>query len=192
MRALQPVHDLFGNERIRSVLVKLRVPLGIAAAAAWVWWTDERWLVPGGLVSLAGACLQTWCFASLKKKKVLAIQGPYALVRNPMYLSRFLIFAGVVLLHGRPWYLIPLAILYWFYMVNRVKREEAVLEPIFGEAYREYCAAVNRFLPGFRRYKQSPVFVFDWKLALENNFHTNFLAVVLVHAAAWCVVWTRG
>jgi protein-S-isoprenylcysteine O-methyltransferase Ste14 len=192
MRILQPVHELFGNERIRSTLVNLRVPLGLVAAAAWIWFTDPRWLVPGGIVSLAGACLQTWCFATLKKKKVLAIRGPYALVRNPMYLSRFLIFAGIVLLPGQPWFLIPLTVFYYFYMVNRVKREEAVLAPIFGQAYADYCAAVNRFVPGLRRYKDSPVFVFDWRTAYKNNFHTNFLVVVAIHAAAWGIAAYRG
>jgi len=38
-------------------------------------------------------------------------------------------------------------VIYYFYMVNRVKREEAHLRAVLGAPYAEYCAAVRRFLP---------------------------------------------
>ena len=40
-----------------------------------------------------------------------------------MYLGRFFLIGGALLLAGRPWILLPYAVFYYFYMVNRVKRE---------------------------------------------------------------------
>ena len=62
-------------------------------------------------------------------------------------------------------------------MVNRVKREEAVLAPIFGERYANYCAEVRRFWPRLAPYERNPVAYFRWSLFLENNAHWNLLAV---------------
>ena len=63
-------------------------------------------------------------------------------------------------------------------MVNRVKREEAVLAPIFGERYANYCAEVRRFWPRLAPYERNPVAYFRWSLFLENNAHWNLLAVL--------------
>ena len=42
-------------------------------------------------------------FASLTKNSDLAIRGPYAMVRNPMYLGRFFILFGFLMLLGPLW-----------------------------------------------------------------------------------------
>ena len=65
-----------------------------------------------------------------------------------MYLGRFFIIGGFLLLLGQPWILLPYAVGYWLYMDSRVGREEARLRKIFGESYERYCAQVRRFVPG--------------------------------------------
>jgi protein-S-isoprenylcysteine O-methyltransferase Ste14 len=183
---LARVHVLFNDEALRKVLTRLRLPLGIAGAVLVLWFFPPRaeWFWPAFGVSLAGALLQTWCFASLHKKRELACSGPYAFVRNPMYLGRFLLVGGALLLTGQPWILLPYALVYYFYMVNRVKREEAVLAPLFGEVYARYCAEVPRFWPRLAPYGQNRVAYFRWKLFFKNNAHWNLLAVLALYAAA--------
>ena len=71
-----------------------------------------------------GELIQLWSFASLDKNSDLAIRGPYALVRNPMYLGRYFILLGFLILLGAWWVLVVYSVVYWFYMDTRVEREE--------------------------------------------------------------------
>jgi protein-S-isoprenylcysteine O-methyltransferase Ste14 len=183
---LASVHQLFNNEALRGFFTKLRVPLGVAAAAVVLWWVGIRreWFWPGLGISLAGALIQSWCFANLHKKKELACRGPYALVRNPMYLGRYFLVLGALILIGNPWILAAYTAFYWFYMLNRVRREEAILAPIFGAEYDRYRKSVARFVPGLRPFDGNPVLVFRWDLFLKNNGPVPLLAVALFYAAA--------
>ena len=155
----------------------MRMPLAVLLIVLWPWWVRPELLALGILVSAIGEFLQVWCFACIEKEKVLTIRGPYQICRNPMYLGRYLLILGFVLLLGS-W---PIAagytVVYWFYMVNRVKREEPVLEGIFGNPYREYCREVNRFMPGFRRLDPDFWF-FRWSIMISNNGHWNLLSAV--------------
>ena len=103
---LDAIHRLFNNPTLRKVLVKSRVLLGAVVVALIIWKLDPRWLLPGFLVSMFGEAIQLWCFASLDKGRTLAFNGPYALVRNPMYLGRYFILLGGLMLLGNGWLLL--------------------------------------------------------------------------------------
>ena len=185
---LEPVHALFNHAGLRAAWVKLRVPLMIAAAVAVLWLMDPRWLWPGLIVSMAGEFIQLWCFASLDKNRDLACNGPYALTRNPMYLGRFLIVLGIVMLLGSVWVIGVYTVLYYFYMVNRVKREEARLRDVLGAPYADYCAAVHRFVPG-RPYRGNPVLYWKWELLRQNHGWANLAATAAFWIAAMARAW---
>jgi protein-S-isoprenylcysteine O-methyltransferase Ste14 len=117
---LDAIHRLFNNRSLRKVLVRSRVLLALAVVACVVWYMDPAWLLPGFLVSMLGEAIQLWCFASLDKGRTLACNGPYAMVRNPMYLGRYFIVVGAVMLLGRWWLIALFTVVYYFYIVNRV------------------------------------------------------------------------
>jgi len=172
------VHRLFNHKGLRLGLKKLRVPISLALAMGLPWFVRPELLATGAAISVLGVLIQWWCFACLEKEKVLTIRGPYQLCRNPMYLGRYLLIAGFLVTAGA-WYVIgAYTIVYYFYMVNRVKREEPVLEGIFGQPYRDYCRDVNRFFPGFKRLDGS-FFFFSTRIMLSNNGHWNLLSVVV-------------
>lgn len=183
---LTSIRSAFNNPGLRSVLVKLRVPLAIAALALAIPFLKSDWLLAGFLVSMLGEAIQLWSFASLDKNSDLAIRGPYAMVRNPMYLGRYFIILGFLMLLGMFWILVFYTIVYWFYMDTRVEREEAHLRPIFGARYEEYCASVDRFIPG-RPLAGQPVAYWNWTLFRQNNAGLNLLGTLAVWAAvaAW-------
>lgn len=174
----QPIHNLFNHPGLRKLFVRLRIPLAVGLVVIWPWWVESEWIWAGILVSLIGEAIQWWCFACVEKEKVLTMRGPYQLCRNPMYLGRYLLILGFILTTGNGFIMILYTILYWFYMVNRVKREEPVLEDIFGEPYREYCRDVNQFLPGMKRLDRNFWF-FNWNIMLSNNGHWNLLSVIV-------------
>jgi len=119
--------------------------------------------------------LQLWCFGSLHKQRTLATNGPYKVVRNPMYLARFLLLAGCLMFLGNWLLLAAFAVVYYYYMVNRVRREEARLLQVFGEPYREYCRQVSRFVPLRGIHTDGVFWFFRWDYFVGNHGPRNGL-----------------
>lgn len=182
---------VFSDDKLRAFAVRYRVVLGLAATVALFWFLglDKRDFWWAFAVSMFGEAIQLWCFASLDKNSSLAFRGPYAFVRNPMYLGRYFIVLGLILLADN--WQIPLIIgftvLYWFYMANRVKREEALLREVFGQQYADYCAEVRAFLPRLTPYRDSTAVFWSNRLFRQNHGPANLLGTLAAYAAlgAW-------
>jgi protein-S-isoprenylcysteine O-methyltransferase Ste14 len=177
--AVNRIHEIFNNKRFRYVLLKSRYPISLIAVIILILNINPAWFAVGCIVAFFGELIQLWCFASLDKNKMLAVKGPYMLMRNPMYIGRFFLLLGVLLLAGNGWIVFIFIVVYYFYMVNRVKREEAKLQPLFGESYRKYCQKVNRFVPSLKAVDWGSLFFFRWNLLLKNNGHWNFIAMLV-------------
>jgi protein-S-isoprenylcysteine O-methyltransferase Ste14 len=162
------IHGFFNYPFARKIFLKLRYVLFLGVLAMLALYADVSRLLPAFLVSLFGEAIQLWSFASLVKNKQLTARGPYVMVRNPMYLGRFFLILGIVLLFDNVYIAPAYIIFYYFYMVNRVGREEKRLAELLGQPYRDYCARVNRFLPAFGR-------LFD------PAGHWNLLAMLLFY-----------
>ena len=173
------IHEIFNSKRLRYVLLKLRYPISLIALAILIFNIKPAWFPVGCIVALFGEWIQLLCFASLDKNRMLAVKGPYMLMRNPMYIGRFFLLLGVLLLAGNGWIIFIFIVGYYFYMVNRVKREEAKLQPLFGESYRKYCKKVNRFVPSLKEVDWESLCFFRWNLLLKNNGHWNFIAMLV-------------
>jgi protein-S-isoprenylcysteine O-methyltransferase Ste14 len=186
---IDSVRAFFNNPGVRRTYVRLRVPLALVAIVAVFPYLRRDWLLAGFIVSMLGEFIQLWSFASLDKNSDLAIRGPYALVRNPMYLGRYFILAGFLMLLAQWWVMLLYTVIYWFYMDTRVEREEAHLRPIFGERYAAYCAKVHRFIPGPPLAGQ-PVLYWNWTLFRQNNALANLAGTLAVWAiaAAWLLL----
>jgi protein-S-isoprenylcysteine O-methyltransferase Ste14 len=180
---LATIHSVFNHPGLRAAFVKARVPIGVIAAAVLLYFAQPQWLWAGFAVSMFGELIQLWSFASLNKNVDLACNGPYTVVRNPMYLGRYFIILGAVMLLGNAWLALLYTVVYYFYMVNRVKREEDRLRPALGKPYADYCAHVNRFLPG-RPYQGNRVLFWDAQLFRQNNGWKNLLGTLVFWIAA--------
>lgn len=110
----------------------------------------ERLLVVlGNLLIVGGGLIRVYSalFIGGWKNQRLAALGPYALVRNPLYLGSLLATLGVGLVTAS---VTLTALLFGFilaYYSRTVAREEAYLEQQFGADYRAYQDAVPRWLP---------------------------------------------
>lgn len=180
-KAIEKIHFVFNNAKLRKILGKLRVPLCIAIFILLLLHIKPDLLLPGFLVSLLGELIQIWCFASLEKNRTLTVRGLYCLTRNPMYLGRFFLILGALIAIGNIWIIAIFCIVYYFYMVNRVKREEAVLHSVFGRDYDSYCAKVHRFLPSTKMFRWSSLMYFNWRLLKVNHGHWNILAMLFCY-----------
>jgi protein-S-isoprenylcysteine O-methyltransferase Ste14 len=82
-----------------------------------------------------------------KGGNALVTGGPYALVRNPMYLGIFCSGFGVILLLFQWWAAGVFVVFMTVRYMTLIRKEEEVLCGKFGEAYREYMKRVPSLLP---------------------------------------------
>lgn len=78
----------------------------------------------------------------------LVTNGPFAYVRNPIYVALGLFMIAVAIAYGHSRMLIIALPLYALATWMRVALEEKVLRAAFGEEYGAYAKRVKRFLPG--------------------------------------------
>ena len=77
------------------------------------------------------------------------VAGPYAYVRNPMYIGGFILLVGFGLYHLSLSILILALILLVVFHFFVVLVEEPNLERLFGKSYLEYKKKINRWVPKF-------------------------------------------
>jgi len=85
-------------------------------------------------------------FSILPEGRRLVTQGPYAVVRHPLYLAEAVATLGVVINFLSPWALILVAVQLGLQMV-RIHYEEKVLKEHFPE-YEDYAKKTWRLIPG--------------------------------------------
>ena len=77
----------------------------------------------------------------------LKTTGIYARTRNPIYFSWWLNGIGIILTMHNVWLLILIPIQWVILTVVIRNTEEKWLYELHGEAYKDYCARVNRWFP---------------------------------------------
>ena len=112
----------------------------------------------GLILIFAGVFGYLWCLLNfiidakgtplpLGSQKHLIIKGLYRFVRNPMYLSAYLIFFGESLFFQSFLLLFYLFLWIVFFHIKVVAFEEPALQSRFGELYDNYCSSVRRWIP---------------------------------------------
>lgn len=119
----------------------------LAAAFFWVAAPGPSSLLLGAVFVALGLLIRGWAAGVLVKDRELAVSGPYAFTRNPLYLGSFLIGVGAVIAGGRPWPgLVFLGYFVWVYG-STMARESTELQQRFGDPYRRYRESVPVFVP---------------------------------------------
>ncbi len=138
-------------ERWQRIARRIRVPLGFLAALLYLeqlvvhrpQWAPLAWSL---LLVLPGVALRGYASGYVKKNEELTTTGPYAHVRNPLYLGSILIAAGfAVALMSWP-FAAALGVFFLLIYVPVIASEEAFLRDTFPE-FAWYCARVPRLIP---------------------------------------------
>jgi hypothetical protein len=138
-------------QRWQKVARRIRVPLGFAAAALYLWqlvqhkpqWTPIAWSL---LLVLPGLWLRGYASGYVKKNRELTITGPYAHVRNPLYLGSILIASGFAVALMSWHFAVALGVFFLVIYVPVIASEERFLRDTFLE-FEWYCARVPRLIP---------------------------------------------
>ena len=181
------LNKLFTHAKLRRALEKIRIPLGVALVIVLFIFGRMEMYIPAVVISLFGELIQMWSSGSLEKNVALTIRGPYCLVRNPMYLGRFFVILGALLLFRNIYIIVIYVGAFSYYAINRVRREEKHLVEIFGERYVEYCNQVNRFMPRLGACETKDSLFFRFRLLVRNNEHLNFLALLAFYIAFYVI-----
>ncbi len=116
---------------------------------------------------------------------MLVTSGPFARMRNPLYIGNALIYIGVVFLAGGKltWILVALGFCFLQYGLI-VSLEEGKLVELFGVEYEFYRRYVPRWIPRLAPWNWSIPQKPDWKDAWRNEKHTriNLLVSIVVFA----------
>lgn len=172
------------------------------AFALLLGWSSRDFPHWGGVgVCFLGAVLRCWASGYLRKDQRLAVGGPYAWTRNPLYLGTYLMAVGI--LGATQQWLLFFAMTLFFAGIYHfvILEEERRLERLFGTPYLFYCQGVPRFFPSYRG-PASPQLLrqvnrsavgepYSWKGAWENKAYEAFLAFLgLVGWSTGCAwVW---
>jgi protein-S-isoprenylcysteine O-methyltransferase Ste14 len=174
-----------------------RVPLGFVCAGLFIVLAkpDARSLAVGGAVALVGLALRAWASGHIRKNDRLAVSGPYAHTRNPLYLGSFILGIGfTVAASSSPLLFAALGSLFaalflGIYMpVMRV--EASTLAELFGAEYERYAAAVPLLFPRLTPYRASDGATtrFDAGLYMRYREYRAALGLLL----AWCVLMLKA
>jgi protein-S-isoprenylcysteine O-methyltransferase Ste14 len=187
-------------------LNRVRVWLPPAFVVLAVLLRRPAWHLWGIPLVLIGEGLRTWAAGHLVKDEQLTIGGPYAHVRNPLYLGSLLSGLGFMAIVG-DWVLATafagaaLAI-----YLPTVRQEEDYLRRMHGEAFEAYRRAVPAIVPRLRAVtlveigstRQAPALLrtglrqsrFEWRWVWLNKEHRTWLALAaafaLLAARTWC------
>ena len=139
-------------KRYADFVARLRVPGGFVLAAAFLWLAhpSARSLAVGLPVSVAGLALRAWAAGHLAKNQRLVTGGPYAYVRNPLYLGTLFVAAGLSVACRSAAFAILFAGVFIFVYLPVIMLEEEHLHGLFPE-YEPYAAAVPALFPYRKR-----------------------------------------
>ena len=197
-----------------QVLFKFRslTPVPVIALLGFLLWRSrgvpgpggmewDRWLDLAGLsVAFLGQALRFYTLGLVREGTsgqgfvleavTLNTRGPYAFVRNPLYLGNLGICLGLLLIAHDPWvYVIALAFFFGEYFFI-IRAEEDFLRQKFGAAYEEFLQKVPRWMPRFTPAYEGPLrHGFDVGRALKKE-HNPFAAwasgaIVLIGWERW-------
>lgn len=149
-------------------------------------------MVAGFLILLIGESIRVWSvsYAGSETRTTtgvggsnLVTQGPYAIIRNPLYWGNIMMYAGIGIMSNAlfPFLLIIALVYFTFQYYLIIFNEEGYLRITYKENFDTYCSHVYRFFP-FP--KTLPVaikskLIFDLKEGLKSEKRSIQAAVII-------------
>lgn len=172
-------------EKLGEVLFRLRdyTPIPLVLLALLFAKPTVESLVAGFLLALLGEFVRTYGVAFIGtisrtrsySNGQLVKEGPFGLLRNPLYFGNLLLSLGLSIMPGVWWLPFVSFVVFYAQYIPIVAWEEMKLTRIFGEAYANYQREVpNRWFPSPAKLMRSGWFVQPdtWKPALRSEKRT--------------------
>jgi len=159
------------------------------------------WSLPLGLlIAVCGELIRLWAVSWAGSEtrttgKVggtyLVINGPYAHVRNPLYVGNILIYFGLGIMSFALFpYLQIIALAFFIYQYYEIiKEEEGFLREKFGNDFDEYYKNVPRIFPRLSPYKKDGVEQPDYDIKKGLRSERRTLQAFAIVAGTLIILW---
>jgi protein-S-isoprenylcysteine O-methyltransferase Ste14 len=148
---------------------------------------DRLWEIICLTISFAGLAIRVYTVGyagkgtsgrttNTPKAQELSTTGMYSIVRHPLYLGNFIIWAGIVLLpHSVT--LASFCLITFFLLYERIiYSEEAFLAEKFGDIFTEWAQKTPLLLPRLKLWRK-PEQPFSWQAVLAREY-PGFFAII--------------
>jgi len=148
---MNPTRRYFFPKHYADVVQRFRVPLGFVLVAAFAMWAapTPASLYLGLPLAATGVLIRAWAAGHLEKNSVLAIAGPYAHVRNPLYVGTLTTALGLAIAAREPWLALLFAASFLLVYLPAIELEEQHLRKLFPD-YDRYAQVVPMLRPLLR------------------------------------------
>lgn len=166
----------FKFKKIRLLLAWGSIPILILCSNM-----NDRTFRWGVVVLVIGEIIRFWALGFVEKKgQKLAMSGPYAFVRNPLYVGNFFLGLGVALIVWN-WVIMVLFIIGFLGIyTGTIRGEEKHLREMFGKPYEDYCKNVPSFFPRLTPYAAPEKDSFLWRRIIKHHEYITVLGVALM------------
>jgi protein-S-isoprenylcysteine O-methyltransferase Ste14 len=132
--------------------------------------------------------LRAWAAGHLAKNQQLTTGGPYAYVRNPLYIGTLVVAAGLAVACRSLGLAILFALVFLFIYLPVIMLEEQHLGELFPE-FERYAQSVPAFIPFGKRSAAGTNF--SWALYRKNQEYQALLGFVAGMAwLIWRAIWS--
>ena len=162
---------------------RIRVPLGFGFAVLYFWLAQPtpRSMVAGACIVLLGLVIRGIASGHVTKNERLTMSGPYAYVRNPLYLGSLVLGAGFGMA-ARSWIIVmAMAVIFVAVYLPVIRSEEVFLRQKFPE-FEDYFRHVPRLLPRFTAFGNA-CGTFSRELYWKHREYNAVLGAALMIAA---------
>lgn len=181
---LPPLPGLPGLIRELRHQEAMRQGLGLALMPVFAWLSRPLpvLFLVGAVFVLLGCLVRIYASGYIVKNKQLATDGPYSLVRHPLYTGNLLVLIGFTVACAQWWAPIVAILFWWFYYPIAIHYEDRKLHRIFGEAWEQWSRTVPAVIPR-RLWPKGPA---SWSLL--TSVRQNAEPIVIVFTLA-CLGW---
>jgi protein-S-isoprenylcysteine O-methyltransferase Ste14 len=127
-----------------------------------------------------GEGLRIWAAGHLRKNQEVTTTGPYAYVKNPLYLGTFFLVVGFGLMANQLLIMaLGVTVFLFYYAPYKKRRESERLAERFSQQWRAYDAHVPDYVPRWFPYPDRGDRRWNFQLFLTNSEHETLLMVLL-------------
>ena len=140
------------------------------------------------VIVVFGIGVRMWASGFIMKNKELATNGPYALVRHPLYVGNILIVYAFAGASGIWWTFVITTVFFLFYYPTAIEYEDRKLARIFGDAWQEFGKNTPALMPSLTARQRNLGGNWSFKTSMTANYEP-VIAVFLL--ACFIYIYTR-
>ena len=168
-------------KNLTEIIIRYRSTVGIIClfAVLYLATPSAGSITLGFFFIIVGVLFRAWSSGHINKDNELAIDGPYALTRNPLYFGNFVLGFGIAIAGNSIYTYLIFFIFFLLFFPFLMVIEHKRLKKKFGKKYEEWSKKSNSFFPKIKKIKD-----FDFNIAfyMKNREYRVLLFSFMVLA----------